>query len=172
MKNILIKGLLVSVCVVSMTSSAFAVWWNPVTWFNSNVVNGINVPSIPDKKINNSTLAGIDSNNNGVRDDIERHLAKYAKSKDEFKYILGYAKEYQKQITEPTPKSREEALKIFVKQACVYEEASKNGFKIADSTGAAMDLYVNTSERKKAMNDFNDVLVAFSSSYLTDNPCK
>ena len=138
MKKILINGLLVSVCVMSMTSSAFAVWWNPMTWFkpkivtiqknievatttqaiqvtstngvtnkeqkknqvadttnpldNSTMPKGINVPPVPDEKINNSTLAGVDSNNNGVRDDIERYLAKNAKNNNEFQYFLRYVR--------------------------------------------------------------------------------
>ena len=35
------------------------------------VINGHTLPPRPDPKINNSTLLGIDSNNNGVRDDVE-----------------------------------------------------------------------------------------------------
>jgi hypothetical protein len=37
-------------------------WVKPYTW---------ELPPIPDKKLNNSTLLWIDSNNNGVRDDLE-----------------------------------------------------------------------------------------------------
>ena len=35
------------------------------------IINGHTLPSEPDPKINNSTLLGIDSNNNDVRDDVE-----------------------------------------------------------------------------------------------------
>ncbi len=35
------------------------------------VINGHILPPEPDSKINNATLLGIDSNNNGVRDDVE-----------------------------------------------------------------------------------------------------
>ena len=35
------------------------------------VINGHTLPPEPDPSINNSTLLGIDSNNNGVRDDVE-----------------------------------------------------------------------------------------------------
>jgi hypothetical protein len=37
-------------------------------------VNGFILPPYPDPKINDSTLLGIDVNNNGVRDDVERWL--------------------------------------------------------------------------------------------------
>ncbi len=37
-------------------------------------INGYKLPPMPDEKLNNSTLLGIDANNNGVRDDVERYL--------------------------------------------------------------------------------------------------
>ena len=37
-------------------------------------VNGHRLPPEPDPKVNNATLLGIDSNNNGVRDDVERWI--------------------------------------------------------------------------------------------------
>ena len=39
------------------------------------MINGIAVPPEPNPTINNATLVGVDSNNNGVRDDVERKLA-------------------------------------------------------------------------------------------------
>lgn len=39
------------------------------------VINGITVPPEPAPTINNSTLAGVDVNLNGIRDDIERNTA-------------------------------------------------------------------------------------------------
>ena len=45
------------------------------------VIHGYTLPPEPDEKINNSTLLGIDSNDNGVRDDLERWvIKKYATS--------------------------------------------------------------------------------------------
>jgi len=35
------------------------------------------LPPMPDKSKNNSTLLGIDSNNNGIRDDVEIKLLRY-----------------------------------------------------------------------------------------------
>jgi hypothetical protein len=39
------------------------------------VINGITVPPEPSPALNNATLTGIDVNNNGVRDDVERIIA-------------------------------------------------------------------------------------------------
>ncbi|MBL0721754.1 MAG: hypothetical protein JJV88_04160, partial [Sulfurovum sp.] len=38
------------------------------------VIHGHTLPPEPDKALNDSTLLGIDSNNNGVRDDVERWI--------------------------------------------------------------------------------------------------
>ena len=47
----------------------------------AEIINGHILPPEPDPKINNSTLLGIDSNNNGVRDDVERWIYKTYKNK-------------------------------------------------------------------------------------------
>ncbi|OQX58368.1 MAG: hypothetical protein B5M52_05620 [Helicobacteraceae bacterium 4484_230] len=47
---------------------------SPKTITVYKVVHGHRLPPEPDPKINNSTLLGIDSNNNGVRDDVERWI--------------------------------------------------------------------------------------------------
>ncbi|WP_324171315.1 Ig-like domain-containing protein [Sulfurimonas sp.] len=44
-------------------------------------INGYILPPEPDETLNNSTLLGIDSNNNGVRDDVERWIYKTYKDK-------------------------------------------------------------------------------------------
>ena len=41
-----------------------------ITW----VVDGHILPPEPDPAVNNATLGGVDSNNNGVRDDVERNI--------------------------------------------------------------------------------------------------
>ncbi|MDF1884563.1 hypothetical protein JHD49_11490, partial [Sulfurimonas sp. SAG-AH-194-C21] len=38
------------------------------------IINGHRLPPMPDETLNNATLLGIDSNNNGVRDDVERWI--------------------------------------------------------------------------------------------------
>jgi hypothetical protein len=50
------------------------------------IINGLRLPPEPNEEENNATLVGIDSNDNGVRDDVERAIyIKYeAKVKQEF----------------------------------------------------------------------------------------
>ncbi len=48
-------------------------------------IHGYRLPPMPDEKLNNKTLLGIDSNSNGVRDDVERYLLN--KYKDHHKIV-------------------------------------------------------------------------------------
>jgi len=75
----------------------------PVSINISWVVNGITLPEEPDKALNDSTLAGIDSNKNGVRDDIERHLYKIYKNDHPIHIDIGMqeAKTYQYLLEHP-----------------------------------------------------------------------
>jgi hypothetical protein len=61
-------------------------------------INGISVPPEPDPVANNATLAGVDSNGNGVRDDVERRIATASTSEAQFSVRLAIAKEYQKTL--------------------------------------------------------------------------
>ena len=68
-----------------------------LTWSD---INGT-LPTEPDPTENNATLAGVDSNNNGIRDDVERAI--YAKYKDNKRVAIAalqYAKELQMEFTE------------------------------------------------------------------------
>ena len=64
-------------------------------------VMGDNLPPAPDKALNDSTVAGIDSNNNAIRDDVE--LAIFEKYPDSARIraaMLQYAQALQLELTE------------------------------------------------------------------------
>ena len=73
------------------------------------VINGHVLPPEPDETLNNSTLLGIDSNNNGVRDDVERYvIIRFSKEdfpKTRTALALQYARAKQKIIETPTRES-------------------------------------------------------------------
>ena len=74
------------------------------------IVNGYILPPEPDKTLNNSTLLGIDSNDNGVRDDVEIYVIKrYAKDpefpKTKTALAMQYAWSAQKILENPTMES-------------------------------------------------------------------
>ena len=66
---------------------------------SANTINGITVPPAPDPVINNATLAGVDSNKNGVRDDVERKIAINA-TQVQFDNSIAIAREYQKLVSD------------------------------------------------------------------------
>lgn len=63
-------------------------------------VEGTNLPPVPDEAENNATVAGIDKNNNGIRDDVELAIfAKYPDDKKTRAAALQYAMELQMEFT-------------------------------------------------------------------------
>lgn len=64
------------------------------------VINGITVPPEPAQAINNATVVGVDVNKNGVRDDIERHIAsEFGRNADAFQQSTLHAKSQQLILT-------------------------------------------------------------------------
>lgn len=75
------------------------------------IINGYVLPPEPDETLNKTTLLGIDSNNNGVRDDVEIYVIKrYAQDPDFPKTKTALAMQYawaeQKIIDNPVLESR------------------------------------------------------------------
>jgi len=70
----------------------------------SETINGYTLPPEPDPKINNSTLLGIDSNNNGLRDDVERWIYKTYKDKHPIHIDIAMqsGKAWQKVLVDPS----------------------------------------------------------------------
>lgn len=70
------------------------------------VINGHPVPPMPDPKINNATVAGVDSDNNGIRDDLDRYIAeKFGNDPVMFPIARAHAKVFQDVFNSPTPKN-------------------------------------------------------------------
>ncbi|RUM62499.1 MAG: hypothetical protein DSZ03_06640, partial [Sulfurimonas sp.] len=65
-------------------------------------VNGYRLPPEPDPKINNATLLGIDVNNNGVRDDVERWIYETYNHPIERGLFMQSARAYQIVIVDPS----------------------------------------------------------------------
>lgn len=65
------------------------------------VIHGHRLPPEPDEQLNNSTLLGIDSNFNGVRDDVERWIYLNYTNPAEIGTFMQSAKAYQIVIQDP-----------------------------------------------------------------------
>lgn len=67
------------------------------------LINGIAVPPEPPPELNNATLAGFDTNGNGVRDDVERLIAvRYSTSAHRFSLTTSVARNIQSALTVPS----------------------------------------------------------------------
>lgn len=86
------------------------------------MINGYKLPPEPDEALNNSTLLGIDVNENGVRDDVERYIIIKEANNPNFPktwtaITLQFAWAWQKMIETPVVDSR-----IHLEQASACRE--------------------------------------------------
>ncbi len=123
------------------------------------IVNGHKLPPEPDEKLNNSTLLGIDSNNNGVRDDVERWIYEEYKDKHPiYSDIFMQSARGYKKVLEMPKKALQIRLQVNSSMYCEWyyrstakyynepilvkrEEMNRKYFE---------KIYFNTKARKKA----------------------
>jgi hypothetical protein len=130
----------------------------------TEVINGITVPVAPDATANATTLKGVDSNNNGVRDDIERLIAQKLADQTLFTGSITLAGYYQKMLTDPTPLDRASAIVQMKGLMCAVggSDATTKVIKSIVQSGIKMeDSLTNTPERKSKLDAINNVLGAY-----------
>lgn len=130
-----------------------------------HMIDGHVLPPKPDMQVNDSTIAGIDANDNGVRDDIEwwiytkMDILKY--SKVERSIAMQDAKTLQKILINP------ENAKLLVEEFnrgahCFwyyrlgYLDAYPTNYRIFNEK--FKDIAINTKERQKAYRRYNFLL--------------
>jgi len=124
-------------------------------------VMGTNLPPEPNKTLNDSTIAGFDVNNNGIRDDVE--LAIFAKYPDSAKIragMLQYAQEIQSNLTnvinsetwEAAFKDENNGMSCLME--VVFEKYPGEEIKKSDEfLEEAENLVLNTELRKNKINE-------------------
>ncbi len=127
--------------------------------YKEEIINGYKLPPQPDPKINNSTLLGIDSNNNGVRDDVERYIYKTYTEPLEIGIFMQSARAYQKQIENPslaheTVKYSDDAL------SCSFylldtEQIINDEYQYYKNEKKLEKILLNTIERHIAYQKYN-----------------
>ena len=119
-------------------------------------INGLLVPATPNPTTNASTLAGVDANGNGLRDDIERKLATdLGSSTTDYAAAVDHAKTLQAAIVAPTASAAAAHLAI------VNCMTSTRRLHAREMTIATTD----TPERKAAYG------AAFAGSVLSKEGC-
>ena len=152
-------------CVVYVfVQTAMSIWrmddknktQTAIDFINSQKINlddvmGKNLPPKPDQMLNDSIIAGIDANNNSIRDDVE--LAIFEKYPDSAKIRaaeLQYAQALQLELTQVF---NSETLVVILRkrshgQSCIDE--TDESFDITDGrVNEVEELVVNTDFRKK-----------------------
>ena len=121
------------------------------------VINGHTLPPKPDPKVNNATLLGIDSNNNGVRDDVERKIYFQYKRPIEQAFMMQDAKIYPQTLEDPVAAAVSKKLE---KEHWNVESCDGylilQGIKIKNSVNFMENAYFNTKERMRAYIEFNE----------------
>jgi Repeat of unknown function (DUF5648) len=109
----------------------------------AEIINGIVVPPAPDPIANNATLAGVDSNSNGVRDDVDRKIAELLGSN-----VINYQEAVLVARTEVTAMLNPVAINITAHLDAV---ACRTGDRTARKASSEITkLTLNTKERSQA----------------------
>lgn len=117
------------------------------------------------------TIAGIDANKNGVRDDIEQYIEKKYPDPAQRAAMMQYAKARQNFIlTSTTPeKAHAAAEDLWRSFACVRNQL---GDAWLDATKDILAMYLNTRERLSANARAQDNLAGQTvDAYTGDKPC-
>jgi len=133
-----------------------------ITW----VVNGHVLPPEPDKALNDSTLLGIDVNDNGVRDDVERWIYETYKDKHPIHIdIAMQAGRAYKQVLE-TPERAKEIHDTVVNAPYYCGSYYKNYAKLFNDSTLVYERidvpvkskYFNTKDRSDVYREYDKLL--------------
>lgn len=127
-------------------------------------INGIAVPPVPNAIENNATLAGIDSNRNGVRDDVERDIATNVDNINDFNSTIRLAAAYQKFLTNP-PKNKDDVMALYAEIKCAAQGRMGNIYSGDDGTFLIEKIF-NTSDRLVTYQSARNFIGGFSASEL------
>jgi hypothetical protein len=95
-----------------------------------------------------ATVAGVDTNNNGVRDEVEVALSKQITSDADYAKTLAVAKAYQTMLTSPSPTTRVEALKFDSAIICASQNGTGTVYENTADSNYLHNLTINTIARK------------------------
>lgn len=112
---------------------------------DDNVINGIHVPPAPDPSANKATVAGVDSDQDGVRDDVQRFIAEqFGTDPAKYSEMISLARSEQAAIVSPTP---ENVAKYLAQIGCISDHDILMGSKSVTTqlldTPARSAAYVN-----------------------------
>ena len=122
-------------------------------------ISGHRLPPEPNPTINNATLLGVDTNDNGVRDDVERKIYAVYKRPVEQAYMMQYAVRYPQTLEDPVAaaKSKELEKEHWNLYSCKgYLIEHLDTYMPENSVSFMENAYFNTKERMRAYVEFNE----------------
>ncbi|MCF6330876.1 MAG: hypothetical protein L3I99_04945 [Sulfurimonas sp.] len=131
------------------------------------IVNGYILPPEPDETLNNSTLLGVDSNNNGVRDDVERWIFLEMEIYNGYEKIeqviaMQRGKAAQSALIDPTNKDDNVQISMKAARDCWthYIYSKQIGFNASRGkfSRGIKDKIFNTKERLKTYWQYDSTL--------------
>jgi hypothetical protein len=129
----------------------------------SEIINGITVPIAPDTAANAATIKGVDSNNNGVRDDVERLVANSTTQKT-FANDIVYVKTYSTILEAKTTDTltREQALDLMKKLQCFDFQGDPKTIRNPGGVSLVSQIF-DTPERQAMLEKIGLVLGGYDS---------
>ena len=138
---------------------------------NVEIIHGHTLPPEPDPVVNNATLLGVDSNDNGVRDDVERWIYHTYKDKHPIHVdiMMQGARGYKLVLEMPDrAKEIDENVTAYVHCAAYYQycvdDPDINETRLVDEEEDLVSkyfekmVYFNTPERMSAFKQYNHLL--------------
>jgi len=130
-----------------------------ITW----VVNGHVLPPEPDPKVNNATLLGVDSNDNGVRDDVERYVIQtYKDEKIAIEIGVQVARAFNTVIENPANAEEVDKVLTAAQDCSIYFQGFADIFgeplvlkKSIVTSKKFKSIMLNTKERIRAYLEYN-----------------
>ena len=166
-KNLIIAGLTLAIVVIGYKLVMPAQTNEPKIEPRTAAQNGIKLPPHPGT-LADSTRIGIDTNNNGVRDEVEIYLAtKYGGNKEQYQQILEFVKKKQSVLN--IPLEDEQAAKNYNIWADSSSCLSKKlGINSSDAASIYNDLTAQVFNNLDRQTHFQDIML--KSDQLEDNP--
>ena len=133
-----------------------------ITW----AVNGHTLPPEPDPQVNNATLLGVDVNNNGVRDDVERWIYETYRHPIERGVFMQLSKALQYRIENPKEAWKYIYIEGKASECLIYWSDVKNKVNYIDINQRIQNIQFNTEARKESDTIYQKTL---SGGVIEDN---
>lgn len=146
------KKIIIGLCIAIVGTVALVACGGGSGSSSTTATSTRNLPPDPGSAAN-ATLAGVDINNNGVRDEVERDLSSHIKDDAAYALALKSAAISQASLVNP-PTTRQQALQELSDMICVANGKAIYG----DSTNYIEKQTFNTSDRASVLNKSNKLL--------------